>query len=60
MAEAEEILRERNMFLALKRDCLEKLKSDYKIETDHILLIDRALEHLWSRKHKMQSHQVEQ
>jgi len=50
MSEAEEILRERNMFLTLKRDCLEKLKSEYKIETDYILLIDRALEHLWSRK----------
>ena len=44
------MIKERNDFLDLKRDCFEKLKSDFKIEEDYVLLLDRALEHLWSKK----------
>lgn len=50
MAEAETVMKERNDFLDLKRDCFEKLKNDFKIEEDYVLLLDRALEHLWSKK----------
>ena len=47
MACAEEELKERNSFLKLKEDCFEKLKNEYSLEEDYILLLDRALEHLW-------------
>ena len=50
MADAEAVIKERNNFLDLKRDCFEKLKNDFEIEEDYVLLIDRALEHLWSKK----------
>ena len=49
MLEAEALLKERNDFLALKRVCFEKLKNDYKIEEDYVLLLDRALENLWHK-----------
>lgn len=50
MSEAEAVLKERNNYLDLKRDCFEKLKKDYRIEEDYVLLIDRALEHLWHKE----------
>lgn len=50
LAEAEELMKERNFFLKLKEDCFEKLKGEYSLEGEYIMLLDRALEHLWNKK----------
>lgn len=50
LADAEEVLKERNSFLELKKNCFEGLKKEYSLEEDYVLLIDRALEHLWHKR----------
>ena len=50
LADAEAVLKERNSFLKLKEDCFEKLKNEYSLEGDYILLLDRSLENLWYKK----------
>ncbi len=34
-------------FLELKRECFKILKNERGLEEDYILLLDRAIEHLW-------------
>lgn len=50
MADAEELMKERKSFLKLKEDCFEKLRKEYSLEEEYLLLLDRALEHLWFKK----------
>ena len=39
--------KERFSFMELKRECFEILKSEKGLEEEYVLLLDRALEHLW-------------
>ena len=45
--EAEEMEKERFSFLELKRECFEILKNEKGLEEENILLLDRAIEHLY-------------
>ena len=45
--EAVEMEKLRFSFFELKRDCFEILKNERGIEEEYVLLLDRALEHLW-------------
>ena len=50
MREVEEVEKERNTFLKLKGEWFEIMKKDFSFEDDGVLLIDRALEHLWNKR----------
>jgi hypothetical protein len=50
LREAEEVEKERNTFLKLKGEWFERMKKDFSFEDDGVILIDRALEHLWNKK----------
>lgn len=45
--EALAVEKERFSFMELKRECFEILKSEKGLEEEYVLLLDRALEHLW-------------
>lgn len=45
--EAVEIEKVRFSFLELKKECFEILKNEKGLEEEYILLLDRAIEHLW-------------
>ena len=44
---AVDLEKERFSFMELKRGCFENLKNEKGIDEEYILLLDRALEHLW-------------
>ena len=50
LREVEEVEKERNTFLKLKGEWFESLKKDFSFEDDGVILIDRALEHLWNKR----------
>ena len=50
LREVEEVEKERNTFLKLKGEWFEIMKKDFSFEDDGVLLIDRALEHLWNKR----------
>ena len=44
---AVDLEKERFSFMELKKDCFEALKNEKGIDEEYVLLLDRALEHLW-------------
>ena len=47
MEQAMEIEKLRFSFLDLKKECFEILKNERGLEEEYVLLLDRAIEHLW-------------
>ena len=49
-ADAEAVAKERNSFLSLKEKWLEQLRNDYLMEEEFVLLLERSIESLWSKR----------